>query len=133
MSFKIYKHFSAYSGPWPWQSFRPHEIACRHCGELALDPCESLSPSLDALQLLRDEWKRPIIVNSGHRCAAHNSAVGGEAGSRHLGLAFDCVCPAAEQEEFIRLARKAGFTGIGRYPSRGFVHLDLGPAREWRG
>jgi uncharacterized protein YcbK (DUF882 family) len=37
------------------------------------------------------------------------------------------------REEWIRLARFHGFRGIGRYgPSSGnFVHIDVGPVREW--
>ncbi len=121
-----WSHYSAYQGPWPWQNFTPGEIACRHCGELVLNPA-----SLDALQRLRDAWGRPIVITSGHRCAAHNKAVGGAPHSRHLGLAFDCVCPAPLQDAFIKAAETAGFTGIGRYPARGFVHLDRGPRRTW--
>ena len=120
----LFPHHSHCRNPWPWKHFTPWEVACGHCGELYLDPA-----SMDALQALRDAWQRPILINSGHRCAAHNLAVGGAPASRHLELAFDCRCPKADQEAFIALARSAGFTGIGRYAA--FVHLDLGPRREW--
>lgn len=113
---------------WPWPDFTQAEIACRCCGETVIDP-----DSMDALQHLRDAWAKPITINSGHRCEKHNAAVGGTPNSQHRKIAFDCVCPRAEQAAFIRLAREAGFTGIGRYPERGFVHLDMGPKREWQG
>ena len=116
------------SADWPWKNFLPTEVACRHCGELYLDPA-----GMDALQALREAWGQPIRITSGHRCPEHNRAVGGTPNSQHLKLAFDCVCPASEQADFIALAREAGFTGIGRYPRRGFVHLDCGPRREWKG
>ena len=129
---RIHVHHSQYTGPWPWSSFLPSEVSCRHCGELCLDPGEfSPSLSMDALQLLRDTWGRPITINSGHRCFFHNHAVGGTTNSQHLKLAFDCACPKDEQARFVKAARNAGFTGIGMY--RTFVHLDLGPKREWRG
>ena len=32
---------------------------------------------------------------------------------------------------FEAAARKAGFLGFGFYPRSGFMHIDLGPAREW--
>lgn len=123
----LYSHYSAYPGPWFWRNFSAREIACRHCGELALD-----SASMDALQFLRNVWDRPIVITSAHRCREHNRAVGGAPHSRHLQLAFDCVCPASMQDAFAAAAAQAGFTGIGRYSVRRFVHLDCGPARQWR-
>ena len=123
---QVFKHYTDYSGPWPWKNFKPSEVACKHCGELYLD-----GASLDALQELRDSLGKPIIINSGHRCQAHNKAVGGTANSQHLKIAFDCRCPRAEQAAFIAAAKAAGFTGIGRYQN--FIHLDLGPKRTWAG
>ena len=123
-----YKHFSEYKGEWPWTHFKPSEVACNHCGELVVH-----EPSLDALEKLRKLWAKPITITSAHRCESHNKRVGGKVNSEHLGLAFDCACPEAGQEHFIELARQAGFKGIGKYPKRGFVHLDMGRVREWQG
>lgn len=129
---RVFVHFSEYTGPWPCSNFTPQEVACKHCGELYLDPAgNSPSLSLDALQLLRDGWGKPIVINSGHRCSFHNHFVGGTPNSQHLKLAFDCACPKPRQDDFIKTARLVGFTGIGHY--RNFVHLDLGPKREWWG
>ena len=89
--------------------------------------------SMDCLQRLRDGWGKPVRLTSAHRCAEHNRRVGGAPHSQHLKLAFDCACPAAEQDAFVSLARRCGFTGVGRYPGRNFVHLDCGPERSWRG
>lgn len=85
------------------------------------------------MQKLRDIWGKPITITSGHRCAAHNKSVGGAPESMHLKLAFDCLCPREEQEAFVLAAGQCGFTGIGVYPSKGFVHLDKGKARTWQG
>lgn len=119
-------HYTNYTGPWPWKDFTPPEVACKHCGELYLD-----EPSMDALQALRGRWGKAIVINSGHRCAVHNKSVGGAPRSQHLQIAFDCRCPKDDQPAFIAAAQSAGFTGIGRYPGRGFVHLDMGPKRQW--
>ncbi len=126
----LYAHFSACDQVWPWPDFTPAEVACKCCGELFYD-----SAAMDALQDLRNAWGRPIIVNSAHRCTKHNRDVGGVENSQHLKIAFDCRCPGRDQGAFIAAARAAGFRGIGRYPSRGFVHLDLIPRKndEWRG
>ena len=121
---QLYPHYNDFKGQWPWANFTQREVACPCCGELYLD-----ADSMDAIQALRDDWGEAIIINSGHRCAKHNAAVGGAPNSQHLKIAFDCACPKAEQESFIILAKDAGFTGIGRYLT--FVHLDRGPKREW--
>lgn len=122
-----------YTGLWPWKHFSPAEVACKHCGELWEGENMPLrfKESMDAMQRLRDAWAKPIHVTSAHRCSAHNTAVGGVSGSQHLRLAFDCVCPAGEQAAFANAAREAGFKGIGLYPHRGFVHLDMDREREW--
>ena len=124
----LYKHYSEYKGPWTWEHFTPKEIACKHCGEMVLD-----AASMDALEELRTLWGQAVVINSAHRCVAHNKAVGGSANSQHLKIAFDCRCPADQQAAFSDAARSAGFSGIGLYPGKGFVHVDTGPKRSWRG
>jgi LAS superfamily LD-carboxypeptidase LdcB len=37
----------------------------------------------------------------------------------------------SNRNEFIQFATEAGFKGIGLYTSDGFVHIDLGPERQW--
>ena len=68
-----------WSGKWP--NFTPKEIACKCCGEIAVD-----EESMDALQRLRDRWGEPLVINSGHRCFKHNMEVGGAPVSQHLTL-----------------------------------------------
>lgn len=124
----LYSHYSQFQDEWRWKNFTPAELACKHCGEYYHDPA-----SLDALQLLREGWGKPIVINSAHRCETHNRIVGGSQNSQHLKIAFDCVCQRKDQDQFVSAALIAGFTGIGRYASRNFVHLDMGPKRGWRG
>ena len=77
----------------------------------------------------------PIYINSGWRSVQYNAKVGGAKSSQHLnGLAVDIVwdgfvAKSDKTNQFVALARKEGFRGIGLYNS--FVHLDIGPAREW--
>lgn len=125
---ELFKHHTLFHGDWPWPNFTPEEVSCPHCGEMYHDP-----ESMDALQMLREGWGRPITVTSGHRCHIHNARVNGSPKSQHLRLAFDCACARKEQDSFAATAQIAGFTGIGRYASRNFVHLDLGPKRAWKG
>ena len=125
---ELFIHYDDYTGAWPWSHFSPAEVACKHCGELYLDP-----DSMDTLEDLRKAWGAPIVLNSAHRCVFHNHAVGGIKNSQHFKIAFDCRCPKSDQAAFIKAARQAGFTGIGAYPGKGFVHVDRGPRREWVG
>lgn len=74
-------------------------------------------------ECLRAAWGKPLVINSGYRTPAHNKRIGGAPNSAHLkGRATDIRMPEKDQEAFIALARKMGYTGIGRYPT--FVHLD---------
>lgn len=122
-----------------WPHFAPKELACRCCGELwegdEPDIPAELEEFLDMLEDLRGMYGKPMVITSGHRCSVHNAAVGGAADSRHRCIAADVLVPSEEQECFAKLAEKVGFTGIGRYPARGFVHIDAGTpfARRWWG
>jgi uncharacterized protein YcbK (DUF882 family) len=47
-------------------------------------------------------------------------------GSNHgYGRAMDLVVPGATDEEVASFARANGFSGVGIYPTSGFVHLDV--------
>ncbi len=111
---------------WRWANFTPAEIACPCCGAIQVD-----EEALDKLQETRQRVGKPLRVNSAYRSAAHNKAVGGSPTSQHLhGRAFDvALSVGVTREALTRLAKAAGFTGIGQYDS--FVHLDTGPARSW--
>ena len=88
--------------------------------------------ALDKLQALRDCLGKPLIVRSAYRSPAHNRAVGGAARSKHLdGTAFDIAMTNHDPVAFEEAARPVGFKGFGFYPRSGFMHIDLGPARQW--
>ena len=59
------------------------------------EPTKAIEQNLESLvenvlDPLREAWGRPIIVNSGYRCAELNKAVGGSPTSHHLwGMAAD--------------------------------------------
>ena len=125
----LFKRWQDFKGEWRWPHFSAEELSCNHCGEYYHD-----EDFLDKLEKLRELRGKPIRTTSQHRCIAHNKKVGGVANSIHLTLACDCVCPGPEQAAFAVLAEKAGFTGIGVYPTRNFVHIDNRPARaRWKG
>lgn len=113
---------------WLWKDFVPAEVDCSHCGRMGVKP-----DAMDALQRLRSALRRPLRINSAYRCPEHNKAVGGAKNSQHLmGTAFDISTynmGEVERLELLDAAKEAGFTGFGFYNS--FLHVDIGPSREW--
>ncbi|MBT8166803.1 DUF882 domain-containing protein [Ruegeria litorea] len=75
---------------------------------------------------------KPLIVRSAYRSPEHNRAVGGVTRSKHLvGAAFDIAMENNDPVGFEAAAREVGFLGFGFYARSGFMHVDLGPARQW--
>lgn len=113
---------------WPWPHFTPEEMACRGTGKLVVSV-----ELMDKLERLRKRLgNRPLIVNSGYRTPEHNRKVGGVDDSQHLdGKAADIILANMDGAEIEGHARQIGFTGIGRYPHKGIIHVDVGPARTW--
>lgn len=110
--------------------FGADEFRCRcGCGQLIID-----TRLVGALETLRVTLNRPIRVNSGYRCPAHNEAVGGSPKSQHVeGTAADIVITGYAPDVVARYASAIpAFRngGIGIYDT--FTHLDVrenGPAR----
>ena len=128
MTTMTYKHWrDVPERSWRWKNFSPAEIACRGSGSLRIN-----EEALDKLQALRDRLGKPLIVRSAYRSPAHNRAVGGAPRSKHMdGTAFDIAMANHDPVAFEAAARAVGFLGFGYYPRSGFMHIDLGPARQW--
>ena len=103
-------------------------MACSRSGKLKSD-----TRLLDMLEKTRRELGAPMIVNSGFRSRLHNTLIGGALRSYHVrGMAADIRATRIRPEMLISIAQKHGARGIGRYPTRGFVHLDVrAHAAEW--
>lgn len=83
-----------------------------------------------------------LIINSAYRSPEYNEllrSVGTNAAKNSLHtkrIAFDVKWAGYPKyrEEFISIAKKHGFKGIGRYSGgANFTHIDLGNSREWTG
>jgi uncharacterized protein YcbK (DUF882 family) len=73
-----------------------------------------------------------FLIASGFRTRATNTAVLGAGDSQHLrAAALDVCIPAAQIAGFGEVAQQLQLGGVGMYASRGFVHLDSGPVRNW--
>lgn len=102
--------------------FTAGEFACR-CGSSKCDAAAMRPSFVEKLERLRVEWGRPMIITSARRCSAWNKKCGGSPKSQHLiGNAVDVHLTAAMIPDFVLLAEKFGFLGIGVGPT--FVHID---------
>lgn len=103
------------------KNFSADEFRCGHCG-LLVGPDAGL---LSALQRLRDEVGRPLVIISGTRCRWWNEHVGGMRTSQHLyGRAADIPAGYATTDQ----CRRAGFHGVGIRRAQ-VVHVDVTPGR----
>jgi hypothetical protein len=125
---RTYRHYHEVpESAWRWPNFSPAEIACRGTDKLLIN-----APALDKLQSLRDRLGKPLILRSAYRSPEHNRAVDGAPQSKQMdGAAFDIAMSNHDPVAFEAAARAVGFLGFGFYPRSGFIHVDLGPAREW--
>lgn len=77
---------------------------------------------------------RPIHLNSGYRSPQTNAAEGGARNSWHMrGAAADIVIPGVPVDYLTRLALYLQGGGVGIYRDKGFIHVDRGRLRTWRG
>lgn len=79
------------------------------------------------LQKLRNEWGKPIHINSAYRCEKHNRDVGGVPGSQHvLGLATDLALPLPDDSVLTHIFDAVIFYDTFRHvDSRGYsLKLD---------
>ena len=121
----IYQHYRLFPAEeWQWLNFEPWEIACRHCGWLALD-----IDFMDRLQDFRTTIG-PTVLSNVCRCPVHNARVGGRPASEHLqGRAGDIQVLGTPKKALRAVAELVGFTGFGYY--NGFLHVDTGRPRWW--
>lgn len=116
--------------------FDTEEFAC-HCGcGFGTRPGDVNPALLGGLEILRALCgAKPVIMNSGCRCAAHNAAIGGARNSEHLrGNAADVAIPGMPARDVAEIAADLVDVfrdgGIGRHVT--FTHLDVrGRAARW--
>lgn len=73
----------------------------------------------DTLQTIRDEYGKPIIVNSAYRCPALNKAVGGAVSSDHV---YFCAADIRSVSN-TKKDNKALFNLIVNMAGKGTIHL----------
>lgn len=107
-------------------NFQIKEFACHDSSDKVLVDSELI----EKLQIIREHFNSPVIINSGYRTDAYNRKVGGVGGSQHtLGKAADIVVKNVKIDEVVKFAETVGFRGIGRY--KDFVHVDTRQNRSY--
>ena len=105
---------------------------CGKCGGFPVEPDEKMVLTVDAI---RSKLGKPITINSGVRCQAHNDELPGSAkNSNHIkGMAADLHCNTATPAEMKAAAEAVmGKTGgIGLY--QWGIHVDVGKYSRWNG
>lgn len=112
------------------KNFSKKEFESKDGAEMPDEVFENIKELATNLQVLRDELKAPISINSGYRSPKHNFNIGGVSRSQHLtGKASDIVVDgytpqevAIVIEELIK-AGKMKQGGLKAYQS--FVHYDI--------
>ena len=83
---------------------------------------------IEVLQKIRDEFKRPVIINSGYRTVSYNKKIGGASSSFHCkGNAADISVSGVSPLKaalFAESIMEKGGIGCYSYVSGGFVHID---------
>lgn len=91
----------------------------------------------DVLQQARDDYGKPIHVNSGYRCAALNAKVGGKKNSYHLkGMAADLHVDGEKDGFFLSaLLLRSKYTDLvlmERRKSKYWIHVQWSMAPRHR-
>ena len=103
------------------KNFKSTEFDCHGkncCGLTKID-----SDLIGFLQMIRANFGKAVIINSGYRCKDHNKSVGGASKSKHLeGMAADIKIKDVEPIEVAKYCEYIGIKGIGLYDWG--VHID---------
>ncbi|WP_213664094.1 DUF882 domain-containing protein [Stutzerimonas stutzeri] len=123
-----------------WQA-KPYLQISKILRDVEYDKSIRMSPKLiDLLYIIQAYLKangKPYIIHitSGYRTLEHNKRLRGAASnSLHMqGLAADITVPGIPVSELSKLVKAIGVGGVGIYPRKNFVHVDVGRARTWTG
>ena len=113
------------------ENFNRSEFKCK-CG------CGFSTVDIDlvmTLEVVRDHFKQPIVINSACRCPEHNKAIGGAYGSKHKqGIAADIVVKNTKPADVYTFLDNHMPTryGLGLYDN--FTHIDVRQVKaRWKG
>ena len=119
------------------KNFNKREFDSKDGAEIPDEVLQNVKELATNLQVLRDELKAPITINSGYRSPSHNARVGGAKRSQHLlGTASDIVVSGHTPQEVAivieELIRKGKMKQGGLKAYNSFTHYDIrGVRARW--
>lgn len=120
------------------EHFNVQEFRCKCGGAHDILVNQELPAKLEKLHKALHCSK--IIINSGHRCSAHDRAVGGSGSGQHVsGNAADIVCfdkdgNRIDSRKVSCAAQDIGFKGIANIDKQyNATHVDARPSGSWLG
>lgn len=106
-----------------YPNFTKEEFDCSETGENDMKP-----RFLEMLQMLREQYGKPMKITSGYRSPNHNiEKRKSKPGTHAHGIAADIYCTGPDKFRLVKLAINSGFTGIG--VASNFIHLDCSRER----
>lgn len=103
------------------ENFKLYEFASPDTQEVKID-----NRVVRKIQNIREHFGKPVIITSGYRTIEHNKKVRGVPNSYHTkGMAIDWYIQGIPIGELAKVAEQYGFTGIGQYRVKHFIHTDI--------
>ena len=101
------------------ENFKVSEFKCNDGSDKILIDTDLVT----LLQKIRNNFKKPININSGYRTVSHNAKIGGANNSYHtLGRAADIAVSGTNPEDVAEYCERIGVKGIGC--GANYVHVD---------
>ena len=108
-------------------NFQISEFLCKCCGAGADIVKQEL---LDKLQVIRNEYGIPMVVDCGYRCPSHNVAIGAPDSAHLTGEAADILDVTGKLKDFCRSEKLEvwGLWAEAYESTPTWVHLQIRPA-----
>lgn len=112
------------------RNFHASEFDCK-CGGCDYKGDQMNKRFIMELQIVRDEYTKPMRITSGMRCPAYNRLAGGSETSSHLtGYAADVYCEDPMDRFLLLGAILSGASAIVRVGiGEDFIHMDMDPKK----
>lgn len=112
------------------KNFKSEEFSCKDGTPVPATLLPNVKELANNLQIIRDYYNKPIVINSGYRTPVYNKKVGGAPASQHLyAMAADIRIAGVTAIQLYKLIekliaeKKIHNGGLGLYNS--FVHYDI--------